>query len=218
MSTLRSVSDALFDLDAGNLCLDFANTHSASSEHLRSYADLVAFAQQSALLTPDDVDWLHQQAEREPLLAQTVLARAINLREAVRDIFSALANDAQPPPHDLSFLNGDLAASLPNARIERTIDGFTWTWSGRALDAVLWPISRAAADLLTSDTERRKVRQCGAGDCEWLFLDTSKNRSRQWCSMQILRQPRKSAAALRAGQARPHRGHEREPGEAGKAS
>ena len=49
---------------------------------------------------------------------------------------------------------------------------------------MLWPISRAAADLLVSDTERRKVRQCGAGDCEWLFLDTSKNRSRQWCSMQ----------------------------------
>src|SRR4029077_20455811 len=123
-------------------------------------------------------------AEREPLLAQTVLARAINLREAVRDIFSALANDAEPPADDLSFLNGDLAASLPSARIERTDDSFTWTWSGHALDAVLWPISRAAADLLVSDTERRKVRQCGAGDCEWLFLDTSKNRSRQWCSMQ----------------------------------
>src|SRR6185437_14794355 len=88
------------------------------------------------------------------------------------------------PSEDLSFLNGDLAASLPNARVEYTEDGFAWTWSGRALDAVLWPISRAAADLLVSDAERRKVRQCGAGDCEWLFLDTSKNRSRQWCSMQ----------------------------------
>jgi predicted RNA-binding Zn ribbon-like protein len=179
-----SVSDYVFDLDAGHLCLDFANTRSESGEHLRSYADLVAFAQQSALLTPADVDWLHAQAEKEPLMAQTVLARAINLRQAVRDIFSAVAEEREPPAEDLSYLNADLAASLPNARVEATADGFAWSWSGRALDSVLWPISRAAADLLTSAPERRKVRQCGAGDCEWLFLDSSKNRSRQWCSMQ----------------------------------
>ena len=41
MDTLVPVSDAVFDLDAGNPCLDFANTRSGSGEHLRSYADLV---------------------------------------------------------------------------------------------------------------------------------------------------------------------------------
>ena len=184
LSTLLPVSALSFDLDAGNPCLDFANTRSSSGEHLRSFADLVAFAQQSALITPSDADWLHAQAEREPLVAQSVLARAINLRQALRDIFSAVANDQDPPADDLGFLNGDLAVSLPNARVEQTHDGFSWTWSGRALDSVLWPISRAAADLLTSDSERRKVRECGASDCKWLFLDTSKNGSRQWCSMQ----------------------------------
>ena len=178
------MSDHVFDLDGGNLCLDFANTRSASGEHLRSYADLVAFAQQSALLTPSDVDWLHAQAEREPLVAQNVLSRARHLREALRDIFSAIADQREPAAVDLRMLNGDLALSLPNARVEQTADGFAWTWSGRTLESVLWPISRSAADLLISDLERRKVRQCGSGDCDWLFLDTSKNRSRQWCSMQ----------------------------------
>jgi predicted RNA-binding Zn ribbon-like protein len=173
-----------FDLDAGNVCLDFANTRSTSGEHLRTYADLVAFAQQSALVTPADADWLHAQAGREPLLAQRVLSRALHLRQALRDLFSALADEREPAPEDLAVLNGDLAASLPSARIEARGDGFVWTWSGRALDRVLWPISRSAADLLTSDAQRRLVRQCGASDCEWLFLDTSKNRSRQWCSMQ----------------------------------
>jgi predicted RNA-binding Zn ribbon-like protein len=173
-----------FDLDAGSVCLDFANTRSASGEHLRTYADLVAFAQQSALVTPVDADWLHAQAAREPLVAQRVLNRALHLRQALRDLFSALADERDPAPEDISVLNGDLAASLPYARVEARAEGFVWTWSGRALDRVLWPISRSAADLLTSDAQRRLVRQCGASDCEWLFLDTSKNRSRQWCSMQ----------------------------------
>src|SRR3989442_8269959 len=49
---------------------------------------------------------------------------------------------------------------------------------------LIWPIARSAADLLTSDEQRQLVRECGAPDCLWLFLDTTKNRSRQWCSMQ----------------------------------
>ena len=179
-----ALSDYVFDLDAGILCLDFVNTRGSSGEHLRTYADLVAFAQQSSLVTPADADWLHAQAEREPLVAQGVLSRALHLREALRGIFGAVANDDSPLEADLSVLNGDLALSLPNARVEANAEGFDWTWSGRALDRVLWPISRSAAELLTSAAQRRLVRQCGASDCEWLFLDTSKNRSRQWCSMQ----------------------------------
>jgi predicted RNA-binding Zn ribbon-like protein len=27
------------------------------------------------------------------------------------------------------------------------------------------------------------VRVCAAEDCGWLFLDTSKNHTRRWCSM-----------------------------------
>ena len=180
---MTPLSDYVFDLDTGWLCLDFVNTRGSSGDHLRTYSDLVAFAQQSALVTPDDADWLHAQAEREPLVAQTVLTRALALREAVRGIFSALAAGNAPAQADLSVLNADLALSLPNARIEPRDDGgFSWTWSGRALDCMLWPVSRSAADLLT-DGRAQQVRECGASDCQWLFVDTSKNRSRQWCSM-----------------------------------
>src|SRR5256885_1943109 len=49
---------------------------------------------------------------------------------------------------------------------------------------LIWSITRSAADLPTSDEQRQLVRECGAPDCLWLFVDTTKNRSRQWCSMQ----------------------------------
>ena len=35
----------------------------------------------------------------------------------------------------------------------------------------------------TEPAERARVRICEAPDCEWLFYDTSKNRSRRWCDM-----------------------------------
>ena len=53
-----------------------------------------------------------------------------------------------------------------------------WAEGGRALDSMLWPIARSAADLLTSG-ELEAVRQCGGRNCGWLFLDTSRNRTRR---------------------------------------
>jgi predicted RNA-binding Zn ribbon-like protein len=59
---------------------------------------------------------------------------------------------------------------------------FFWGWAGRTIDRPLWAIVRSAADLLVSD-DRTQLRECSADDCHWLFLDTTRNRSRQWCSM-----------------------------------
>jgi predicted RNA-binding Zn ribbon-like protein len=179
----------VFDLDGGRACLDFANTMGASpvaTDHLATYADLVAFAAQSDLITPEDADWLRNQGDIEPVIAAGVLTRAKRLRAAMRAIFSRLAAGKKLSETDLGVLNFDLAASLSHARVVPTndADGYRWGWSGRNLDAPLWPITRSAADLLTSDAERALVRVCGADDCAWLFMDTTRNRSRQWCSMQ----------------------------------
>jgi predicted RNA-binding Zn ribbon-like protein len=176
----------VFDLDGGRPCLDFANTRTFDGdEHLNTYADLVSFAEQSRLLTADDAEWLRAEAARDSATAEGVLVRARRLRESIFAMFAALADGKAPAEHDLDLLNFDLSASLSHARVfPRGSDGYEWGWSGRNLDAPIWPITRSAADLLTSDEDRRLIRQCGADDCRWLFLDTSKNRTRQWCSMQ----------------------------------
>jgi len=176
----------LFELDAGVLCLDFVNTLSSTSgEHLNGCADLVDFAHQSALLTQPRTERLHAQAVAEPAAADKVLQRAKRLRKALSGIFSAIAASKTPPASDLHALNVEVASSMAHARVvEHGDGGLAWGWSGDGLDSMLWPIVRSAADLLTSETQRPLVRECGAGDCRWLFLDTSKNRTRQWCSMQ----------------------------------
>jgi predicted RNA-binding Zn ribbon-like protein len=35
--------------------------------------------------------------------------------------------------------------------------------------------------MVSSDLER--IRSCAATTCAWLFLDTTKNRTRRWCDM-----------------------------------
>ncbi len=68
--------------------------------------------------------------------------------------------------------------------IVRVNDSYEWRWEdGLKLESVLWPIAMSAADLLVS-ANVAKVRECEAGDCYWLFLDNSRNRSRRWCSME----------------------------------
>ena len=194
----RQSSDEQFELDGGATCLDFVNTLGGrSGEHLHTYADLVAFALQAGLVTRADAAWLRAEAGRDPTLAAGVLVRATRLRGALRGIFAHLAAGKTPTDADLGVLNFDLAASLHHARVlpgpsspprSGTRGGpgtaFHWGWAGGDLDAPIWPITRSAADLLTSERERARVRECGADDCQWLFLDTSKNRTRQWCSMQ----------------------------------
>jgi predicted RNA-binding Zn ribbon-like protein len=97
----------------------------------------------------------------------------------------AISLGSQPPAADLAAFNAELARSLARSRIVLTAEGFAWDWTdgGDALDQMLWPVVRDASDLLTSE-ELDRVGQCADDRCGWLFLDSSRNRSRRWCSME----------------------------------
>ena len=176
----------VFDLDGGRLCLDFANTLSASDgDLLLAYADLVTFAEESHLVTPDDAQWLRETAPRYAGDAEAAMQDAYTLRAAIYATFSAVANGGGPDAEDLAMLNYAVAAAMAHARVVRDGDGgYRWGWDAQLqLGTPLWEIARSAAELLISPEDRGRVRQCGGAGCRWLFLDTSKNRSRQWCSM-----------------------------------
>jgi predicted RNA-binding Zn ribbon-like protein len=167
----------LFDLDGGRLCLDFVNTQSLrTGEHLTTYADLLAFARQAGVITPEQHRRLRGASD------EGVLGRAHALRSALFEIFSAVAAGREPPHAAMDVFNAALAGALGHARLVPREDEFAWGWASLSPEFPLWEVLRSAADLLTSP-DARKVRECGAADCRWLFIDTSKNRSRQWCSM-----------------------------------
>ena len=178
-----------FEFTANNLCLDFVNTVNdrlieQSHDLLGSYHDLVVWGQLAHVLTEDDEQQLRAEAERQPEKATEAFQRARMLREALFRMFRALSDGDSPEQSDLDVLNTELAEAMAQARIVYAEDGFVWDWAGleNALSSPLWPVARAAAELLTSE-EWRKARMCAADDCGWLFLDTSKNHSRRWCDM-----------------------------------
>lgn len=43
--------------------------------------------------------------------------------------------------------------------------------------------AEAARGLVELVSERERLRTCANDDCGWLFIDESRNHSRQWCSM-----------------------------------
>jgi predicted RNA-binding Zn ribbon-like protein len=181
-----------FDLDAGILCLDFANTLDDRTltprEDLPDYAALLRFAEQTGMLNIDTIATLAEFAAHDPEAAHASHARAIELRETMYRVFEAIAGGHAASDADISAFNTILARSLPHGGIGHgdDIDSYAWVWETTDnLDRPLWPIAKSALDLLLGEAgDPRRVRQCAAHDCAWLFLDTSRNASRRWCSMQ----------------------------------
>jgi predicted RNA-binding Zn ribbon-like protein len=173
------------------LALDFTNTvdeHQGDRpvERLATYADLVAWCRHVETLSAAQAERLLASAASSPDAARAVLAQALALREAAFGIFSAATRGEATPAADLGVLNASVAAMAARSRIDPTGDGhFGWHWGGddAALDLVLWAPTRDAADLLTSQ-DLHRVRQCSGAACDWLFLDTSRNGLRRWCSME----------------------------------
>ena len=183
--------DADFELSAGRLCLDLPNTlnrrpTAEPRELLTSYGHLVAWARLAGLVDDGQAAALLGEAANRPTEATRVLRRAVALREAIYAAMHAVVEDEPVPDAALATINAEAARASARARIVATDGGFAWGWDGAgpALDRPLWPVARSAAELLTS-SELPQVRECAADNCAWLFIDTSKNRSRRWCDMAV---------------------------------
>jgi predicted RNA-binding Zn ribbon-like protein len=180
----------MFELTGGALCLDFANTVDSRPtdeprELLAGYDDLVEWSVQADAITPQTARRLRAKAARHPRRARAALARARTLREAIFAVFAAAVRGDAAPTAATETVNEHLSEAFANLGVARGTSGYEWRWEAEdALERVLWPVVRSAAELLTSDRLDR-VRLCAADDCDWLFLDQSRNRSRRWCDMTV---------------------------------
>ena len=184
----------LFELSAGILCLDFVNTldnrpSGEPKELLARYGDLVHLAEDSGVLTPVQANRLFAWSEADPEQAQRVLQAAIELREAMYAVFSAVIAKRSVPASSLAMLNRSVQLAAQHLSLTPADGGFAWRYdsyghSPGGFEIMLWPIVRSAAELLASDN-LPFVRACSSKTCQWFFLDTSKNHRRRWCSMKL---------------------------------
>ena len=180
-----------FQLIAGHPALDFINTLDwrfggrDPMELLNTYDDLLRFTEESKLLTAAQTR--HLQPYSKDSSGALALSKAIQLREAMADIFYALIDGRNPPAES----RGTLERNFHAARLRQTLDWtespqLRWAWptGENEPDLPVWVLAASAADLMTSAAVHR-VRACDDSQCRWLFLDTTKNHTRRWCEMRL---------------------------------
>jgi predicted RNA-binding Zn ribbon-like protein len=194
-------------LVGGELAFDFTNTSSGRGwpthqEHLRSALNVVDWAQHAKMLGPADAEWLRAAVSADQSLGRRVLRRALDLRENIYAIAVEIAAGRPAQRAGVEALARTHAACLACAKLTPFEDRYVWSWTPRenAAEAVLGPIALSALTTLTQ-SDLSRIKQCQGEKCGWLFFDTTKNKSRRWCEMEICgnraKQRRHSAKARR---------------------
>ncbi len=185
------VDEKQLQLKEAYLCLDFANTadwHAAPqpSETLTSYPVLVGWGRRVGLIAEQEEQRLLDLAAAQPVAGDGVLADGIALREAIYRLFAVSNGRYMFNQTDLDLLNRWLDDAAAHREIVSVGVDFAsaWVMDEAGLEWFLWPLAVSAGRLLLSE-ERDRVKECEDDrGCGYLFLDTSHNRSRRWCTME----------------------------------
>lgn len=179
----------LLNLETAQLCLDFVNTlgyrHSPHpEEQLLEYGSLLEWSKNAALLEEGEADQLRLLAASHPAEAELAFDQAIDVRESLYRLLAAQARSSTAAEADIQAFNRRLGEVMAHSRLNAGMQGYSWGWNeSPLLQRPWWPVVRSAAELLTSPHLLERLGQCADPHCGWLFLDTSKSRTRKWCDI-----------------------------------
>lgn len=166
------------DLDPG----DYPGTYKLiGGAPALDFANLVSYrGTQRAHDWLDPVTNVERWAEAAGIQAApgTDIDALLDLRELLARVFLVIADGHTPASSDIDRI-GTLAANASarrRLRFPEGSDAATWTDADLSL---LDELVLDATAILTSTETLRKVSVCN--ECRWLYLDTTRNRSRRWC-------------------------------------
>jgi predicted RNA-binding Zn ribbon-like protein len=132
---------------------------------------------------------------------RTDLARAIELREALRAL--CLANhDGGEAPAAIAALERIAQAVAPGAGLTPSLAGGTLEAAKEGPDAAC-ALALGIVLIARADGSFARLKACPHKACGWAFYDFSRNRSSQWCSMRICGNRTKGEAFRRRHTRRP---------------
>ena len=174
-------------LIAGARCLDFLNTMEwrgepeSGGERLTDYGEFLNWAESAGMVSARERAGLQRLAARDPAATARVLGE---IKRARAMIGTALEGSSAARRRALGELDAMLQAERFVLRIEGSGGDVVQRWEpqGAALRRPLLTLLREAVEMLASDMARQ-VQSCANERCGWVFLDTSRNRSRRWCRM-----------------------------------
>lgn len=175
-------------LIGGSAALDFVNT--MVSRHgrlgpdlLASYDDLLTFFERTLKARWEVIEHLTITAKRDAPAAERTLNYGRKIREAIGSVFDNLAQGHDPNPAKLEKLVRAAKRSWDCRQLAHLESNYRWVWS--VTDDLSLPVNAVAAtalELLLDGGLHARIRACPGSNCGWLFVDTSKNGRRKWCS------------------------------------
>ena len=167
-------------------CIDFVNTldwrgRAAPVEYLRTFDDVLEWSVAAGVIAGQQAAQLRHVTKSA---AERARLRAISFREAAYRLLKAAVHGAKPEPSDVQRTSAVIAQARAHLALRYERGSFGWAFVEAEGDTrlPLWAISLSLDELITPE-KLRHVRECGGPECGWLFLDTTKNRQRRWCSM-----------------------------------
>ena len=127
------------------------------------------------------------------------LERAVAVREGIRSLL-LVNNGHEPEPGALHALDGALAGAAAAVRFPGASPQLQPAKAG--FDGVLGRLAAEIVNAAAGGTWDR-LKACPGRNCQWAFYDRSKNRTANWCSMQICGGRAKAAAYYRRRQRHP---------------
>ncbi|WP_206074598.1 CGNR zinc finger domain-containing protein [Antribacter gilvus] len=164
----------------GHVALDFVNTDvvsqgDRSTDVLRATGEFLAWCGHAGVVSVAPGPARLSRAQE-----RTFLTRAAELRGAVRSTVEAVAGERDADPAALTALSTAGAEAVQRAVPALENGRLVWAWDPGTPDAALWELASAAVDLLRAGPTGR-IKVCPG--CGFVFLDSTKNGSRRWCSM-----------------------------------
>jgi Putative stress-induced transcription regulator len=145
-------------LIGGVLALDFANTASGRAtaqpiEHLQSAEDVVDWASHARSIDAATAKRCHAAVGRSAVAARKVLRNALELRDAVYRIGSAIARDEAPSRPDLGLLKTFACESIKSTELAPAPgSGYAFDFSASPVEsALLGPVAWSAIARIIRD-------------------------------------------------------------------
>jgi predicted RNA-binding Zn ribbon-like protein len=185
-------------LVGGSAVLDYLNTCDGRRpgtgllevvDKLSNLEDIVHWFRHANLI--DDLEHQHFVAvvRRSSWHTVTAFEQLIDFREALYRLLLPMALDHSADQVSLDALNQALADTADQRLLVLTPAGVIWRWRvgddlGSMTAGFIGRLAVQASILLTSG-DLSRLKACATPDCDWLFLDTSKNGRRRWCQMNV---------------------------------
>ncbi|MGH3746716.1 MAG: CGNR zinc finger domain-containing protein [Micromonosporaceae bacterium] len=159
-----------------------------------------------ALSTPHDLsEWLSQHGllNSDVMASQGDLTRAIELREAIRELLAANHDRTTDSAANTELEGASQVLTAAAARARLAVEfvpsgGFRFAPEATGVNRAVGELPVVAAEAMVDGTWRR-LKVCRNDLCQWAFFDRSRSGAGKWCSMAICGN-RQKARAWRARQ------------------